>query len=192
MIVCNPLRISLLLVGAQVCDPLIYCVWHVIFGRLWNNPTWLQNVSSNICKKIASSHYSFCTFDVQVFFCRCSLCDPLISCVWHVTFGWLSTNNPAWLQYVSSNIFKKVASSHFSFCGFVVQLLFVGAEHRQAKDYYAKDYKRSCLGSEIKGRNSWNLTTCTNTQNRLKVRTVSRIWQKRNKNTPYALSNEKE
>ena len=29
-----------------------------------------------------------------------------------------------------------------------------GAEHRQAKDYYAKDYKRSCFGSEIKGRNS--------------------------------------
>ena len=27
-------------------------------------------------------------------------------------------------------------------------------EHRQAKDYYAKDYKRSCFGSEIKGRNS--------------------------------------
>ena len=26
-------------------------------------------------------------------------------------------------------------------------------EHRQAKDYYAKDYKRSCFGSEIKGRN---------------------------------------
>ena len=69
---------------------------------------------------------------------------------------------------------------------------FLIPERRQAKNYYAKDYKRSCLGSEIKGRNSWNLTTCTNTQNRLKVRTVSRIWQKRNKNTPYALSNEKE
>ena len=37
MIVCNPLRNSLLLVGAQrreVCDPLISCVWHVNFGWL--------------------------------------------------------------------------------------------------------------------------------------------------------------
>ena len=51
-------------------------------------------------------------------------------------------------------------------------------EHRQAKDYYAKDYKRSCFGSEIKGRNSRNLTSCTNTNDRLKVRNTSRICQK--------------
>ena len=51
-------------------------------------------------------------------------------------------------------------------------------EHRQAKDYYAKDYKRSCFGSEIKGRNSRNLTVCTNTHDRLKVRNTSRICQK--------------
>ena len=31
---------------------------------------------------------------------------------------------------------------------------FLIPEHRQAKDYYAKDYKRSCFDSEIKGRNS--------------------------------------
>ena len=41
-----------------------------------------------------------------------------------------------------------------------------------------KDYKRSFLGSEIEGRKSWNLTPCTNTQERSKVRTVSRIWQR--------------
>ena len=52
------------------------------------------------------------------------------------------------------------------------------AERGQAKDYYAKDYKRSCFGSEIKGRKSWNLTSCTNTHNRLKVRNTSRICQK--------------
>ena len=40
---------------------------------------------------------------------------------------------------------------------------FLIPEHRQAKDCYAKDYKRSCFGSEIKGRNSWNLTSCTKT-----------------------------
>ena len=51
-------------------------------------------------------------------------------------------------------------------------------EHRQAQDYYAKDYKRSCFGSEIKGRNSRNLTSCTNTHDRLKVRNASRICQK--------------
>jgi len=53
-----------------------------------------------------------------------------------------------------------------------------GAERRQAKDYYAKDYKRPCFGSEIKGRNSWNLTTCTNTHDGFKVRNASRICQK--------------
>ena len=51
-------------------------------------------------------------------------------------------------------------------------------ERGQAKDYYAKDYKRSCFGSEIKGRNSRNLTSCTNTHDRLKVRNASRICQK--------------
>ena len=55
---------------------------------------------------------------------------------------------------------------------------FLIPEHRQAKDYYAKDYKRSCFGSEMKGRNSWNLTACTNTHDRLKVRSTSRICQK--------------
>ena len=55
---------------------------------------------------------------------------------------------------------------------------FLIPEHRQAKDYYAKDYKRSCFGSEIKGRNSWNLTGCTNTHDRLMVRNTSRICQK--------------
>jgi len=35
---------------------------------------------------------------------RREVCHPLISCVLHVNFGWLSTNNPTWLQFVSSNI----------------------------------------------------------------------------------------
>ena len=48
-----------------------------------DNPTWLQAVSSNICKKNASSHYSFCTFDVQVFFCRCSgMRTTDLLCLW--------------------------------------------------------------------------------------------------------------
>jgi len=51
-------------------------------------------------------------------------------------------------------------------------------EHRQARDYYAKENKRSYFGSGIKGRNSWNLTACTNTHNRLKVRNTSRTCQK--------------
>jgi len=53
-----------------------------------------------------------------------------------------------------------------------------GAEHRQAKDYYAKDYKLSCFGSEIKGRHSRNLTACTNTHDRLQVRNRSRTCKK--------------
>ena len=57
-------------------------------------------------------------------------------------------------------------------------VMFLIPELRQAKDYYAKDYKRSCFGSEIKGRNSWNLTACTNTHDRLKVRNTSRTCQK--------------
>ena len=119
MIVCNPLRNSLLLVGAQVCDPLIYCVWHVNFGWLsTNNPTWLQHVSSNICNFFDSFRYSFHTFDVQLFLVGaqvCEVCDPLIDCVWHVNFGWLSTNNSTWLQLVRSNICKKNCplTSHF-------------------------------------------------------------------------------
>jgi len=55
----------------------------------------------------ASSHYPFHGFDVQLCFVgaqRREVCDPLISCVWHVNFGWLSTNNSTWLQGVSSNI----------------------------------------------------------------------------------------
>jgi len=51
----------------EVCDLLIYCVWHVNFGWLWtNNPTWLQDVSSNI----------------RNFFDLLSL---LISCLWCAT-----------------------------------------------------------------------------------------------------------
>ena len=70
----------------------------------------------------------------KVLFACAQVCEPLIDCVWHVNFGWLSTNNPTWLQHVSSNICKKIASSHFSFCGFVVQLFLVGAQRREVCD----------------------------------------------------------
>jgi len=43
---------------------------------------------------------------------RLEVCHPLIDCVWHVNFGWLSTNNPTWLQQVSFTFFSKIASSH--------------------------------------------------------------------------------
>jgi len=52
------------------------------------------------------------------------------------------------------------------------------AENRQAKDYYAKDNKRTCFGSDIKGQKSRNLNSCTNTHDGLKVRNTSRICQK--------------
>ena len=56
------------------------------------------------------------------------VCDPLIDCVWHVNIGWLSTNNPTWLQWVSSNIGDFVASSRYLFHAFDVPPLFVGAQ----------------------------------------------------------------
>ena len=99
------------------------------FGWLsTNNPTWLQHVSSNICNFFDSFRYSFHVFDVQLFLVGAQVCDPLISCVWHVNFGWLSTNNPTWLQYVSSIIWPFFASSHYPFHVFDVQLCFVGAQ----------------------------------------------------------------
>ena len=90
MIVCNPLRSSLLLVGAQVrevCDPLIDCVWHVNFGWLsTNNLIWLQDVSSDICNFFASSHYPFHVFDVQLCFVGDQVLETWLTCVcWHVT-----------------------------------------------------------------------------------------------------------
>ena len=90
--------------------------WHVNFGWLWtNNSTWLQRVSSNICNFFDSFRYSFHAFDVQLLLVGAQVCDPLINYVWHVNFGWLSTNNPTWLQYVSSNICKYccLLTSHF-------------------------------------------------------------------------------
>ena len=123
---------KVLFAGAQVCEPLIDCVWHVNFGWLsTNNPKWLQYVSSNICKKIASSHFSFCGFVVQLLFAGAQhreVCDPLISCVWHVNFGWLSSNNPTWLQRVSSIICNFFDSFCYSFHSFHVQLFLVGTQ----------------------------------------------------------------
>jgi len=64
----------------EVCDTLIYCVWHVTFGWLWtNNSTWLQIVSSNICIFFASSHYWFHVFDVQLCFVGTQRGEMLIS-----------------------------------------------------------------------------------------------------------------
>jgi len=121
--------VQLYFVCAQVCDPLINCVWHVNFGWLsTNNPTWLQHVSSNICNFFDIFHYPFHVFDVQLCFVGAQVCDTLISCVWHVTFGWLWTNNPTCLQDVSSNICIFLASSHYWFYVFDVQLCFVGAQ----------------------------------------------------------------
>jgi len=43
-----------------------------------------------------------------------------------------------------------------------------------------KQYTRACLGSDIegRGRKSWNLTGSTDTQDRFKVRNMSRIWHR--------------
>ena len=73
----------------------------------------------------ASSHYSFHFFELQVFFVVPQVCDTLIYCAWHVNFGWLSTDNPTWLQDVSSNICNSFASSHYSFEAFDLQLFLV-------------------------------------------------------------------
>ena len=116
---------------AQVLERWLTCVcWHVT----WNS--WI--VSIEIVRKclfntrFLSFYFHLCLLrNSKVLFARAQrreVCDPLIYCVWHVNFGWLSTNNPTWLQGVSSNIFKKIVSSHFSFCGFVVQLLFARAQ----------------------------------------------------------------
>ena len=103
----------------QVCDPLIDCVWHVNFGWLsTNNPTWLQRVSSNICNFLTPFATHFMPLMCKSSFVgaqRREVCDPLIYCVWHVNFGWLSTNNLIWLQDVSSDICNFFASSHFPF-----------------------------------------------------------------------------
>jgi len=63
----------------------------------------------------------FHAFDVQLWFVGAQVCEPLIDCGWHVNFGWLSMNNPTWLQNVNSNtckfqyLQKRIASltSHF-------------------------------------------------------------------------------
>jgi len=118
-------------VGAQVLERWLTCVcWHVT----WN--AWI--VSIEIVRKCLfnTRFYSFhfhlyLLRNSKVLFARAQrreVCDPLISCVWHVNFGWLSTNNPTWLQGVSSNICIFFASSHFWFHVFDVQLCFVGAQ----------------------------------------------------------------
>ena len=76
----------------EVCDPLIYCVWHVNFGWLWtNNPTWLQGVSSIFAIFLTSSHYWFHVFDVQLWFVGAQvshwLCGKILTCSWYVACG---------------------------------------------------------------------------------------------------------
>jgi len=73
----------------EVCDPLIYCVWHVNFGWLWtNNPTWLQGVSSIFAIFLTSSHYWFHVFDVQLCFVGAQVLETWLTCVcWHVTWN---------------------------------------------------------------------------------------------------------
>jgi len=62
------------------------------------------------------------------------VCDTLIDCVWHVNFGWLSTNNPTWLQYVSANIFIFLAFSWSSILVFVCRLFLGGAQRHEVCD----------------------------------------------------------
>jgi len=111
MIVCNPLRNSLSLVGAQREEMLIFVfliltlwIW-LDFGVRCVGISTLQSVRK-LQKKCpfcphSHSYMTPCPFRVPQ---RREVCDPLISCVWHVNVGWLSTNNPTWLQRVSSNI----------------------------------------------------------------------------------------
>jgi len=101
---------------ARAGDPLIECFGHA--NLVWlstNNPACLQWVSSNICNFFSPPSLIISSFDVQVFFAGAQVCDPLIYCVWHVNFGWLSTNNPTRLQGVSSKICNFFVSSH-QFC----------------------------------------------------------------------------
>ena len=70
------------------------------------------------------SIYCACLYGAQ----RREVCDPLISCVWHVNFGWLSTNNPTSLQEVSSNICNFFDSFRYSLHAFDLQLFLVGAQ----------------------------------------------------------------
>ena len=124
------------LVGAQVCDPLISCVWHVNFGWLsTNNPTWLQGVSSDFVTFFDSFRYSFHAFDLQLLFVGAQVCDPLIDCFWACKFRWLSMNTPAWLQDVSFNICIDSASSHYSLYDFDVQLFFCRCSGMRPTDW---------------------------------------------------------
>ena len=82
---------------------LTYACWHVT----WNS--WIFSIETvGKClfnTRFFSYYFHLCLLRNSKFlFARAQrreVCDPLISCVWHVTFGWLSTNNPTWLQDVS-------------------------------------------------------------------------------------------
>ena len=90
--------------------------WACNFGVAINEQSGLPTVG-----KFHHLHFSrllsliISSFDVQLFFAGAQVCDPLIDCVWHVNFGWLSTNNPTRLQGVSSNIYNFFVSYYF-FC----------------------------------------------------------------------------
>jgi len=114
------------LYGAQVCDPLIDCVWHVNFGWLsMNTPAWLQEVSSNICIDLAYSHYPFHVFDVQLCFCRCSGMRPTnllcLACEFWVAINEQSDmTTECKLQYL-----QFFASCHYPFHVFDVKVFSV-------------------------------------------------------------------
>jgi len=90
---------------------------------------WLkQYVNAKICEYFSSSHPQvlfstlLCQRSHPLPFYGPQVCDPLIYCVWHANFGWISTNNPTWLQIVSSNICNFFDSFRYSFRAFDVQL----------------------------------------------------------------------
>jgi len=114
----------------EVCDPLICCVLACEFRVAINE----QSDMTTACKfqyfqkKMPPLTTHFAPLICQSAFVGAQvrdICDALIDCVWHVTFGWLSTNTPIWPQPVSSNICNLWASCHYWFYVFDVQVFFV-------------------------------------------------------------------
>ena len=128
---------------AQVLETWLTCVcWHVT----WNS--WIVSIEIG-CKCLFNTrlfcfHFHLCLLsNSKVLFARAQVCDPLIYCVWHVTFGWLSTITPAWLQGVSSNIWIDLASSHYPLYDVDVQLFFCRRSGMRPTDWF-------CLACEFR------------------------------------------
>jgi len=91
MIVCNPLRNSLLLVGSQVLETWLTCVcWHVT----WNScivsmeiaRKCLFNTRISLCIPLLISTFNYS--ETKVLFVRAQVSETWLTCVcWHVTWN---------------------------------------------------------------------------------------------------------